>query len=72
MTFRLEMEGFEPFEGIFAYERTAAGTRVTWTDRGDVGGNPLMRWMALAMDPMMGPTFEKGLADLEAAAKAAK
>jgi uncharacterized protein YndB with AHSA1/START domain len=45
------------------------GTRVTWTMNGDMGGNPLMRWMALAMDGMVGKDFEAGLANLKALAE---
>jgi hypothetical protein len=64
---RLDIDGFPPFEGEFAYETVAGGTNVTWTDRGDVGASPINRWFALFCESMMGPTFEKGLADLDAA-----
>lgn len=40
-------------------------TRVTWSMQGTMGGNPLMRWMALAMGRMVGPDFEGGLANLK-------
>jgi uncharacterized protein YndB with AHSA1/START domain len=45
------------------------GTRVTWTMNGDMGSNPLYRWMALFMDRMVGPDFEAGLANLKALAE---
>lgn len=43
-------------------------TRVTWTNEGDLGNNPLMRWMGLAMDRMVGNDFAAGLANLKALA----
>lgn len=45
------------------------GTRVTWSMNGDMGSNPLYRWMALFMDRMVGPDFEAGLANLKALAE---
>jgi uncharacterized protein YndB with AHSA1/START domain len=44
-------------------------TRVTWTNAGEVGPNPLMHYMAALMDRMAGPDFEKGLANLKARAE---
>lgn len=46
-----------------------AGTRLTWSNQGDMGANPLMHWMAAAMDRMVGPDFEAGLAGLKALAE---
>lgn len=45
------------------------GTRISWTNEGDVGGNPMMRWFVPFMDRMMGPDFEGGLANLKALAE---
>jgi len=44
-------------------------TRVTWTNGGDVGGNPLKHFLAAAMDRIVGPDFEQGLANLKALAE---
>lgn len=44
-------------------------TRVTWTMNGDMGSNPLFRWMALGADGMVGKDFEAGLANLKAVAE---
>lgn len=44
-------------------------TRVTWTMNGDIGSNPLFRWIALFADRMMGPDFAAGLANLKALAE---
>jgi uncharacterized protein YndB with AHSA1/START domain len=46
-----------------------SGTRVTWTMNGNMGGNPLFRWMALFGDKMVGGDFEAGLANLKALAE---
>jgi len=51
--------------GEIRFERQAGGTRVTWTNEGNVGRNPLMHYMALVMDHMVGPDFEAGLANLK-------
>ena len=48
----------------------SGGTRVTWGMDGDMGGNPLMHWMALMMDRMVGKDFEAGLANLKGLAEA--
>jgi uncharacterized protein YndB with AHSA1/START domain len=44
-------------------------TQVTWTMNGDMGSNPLFRWMALGADGMVGKDFEAGLANLKALAE---
>lgn len=46
-----------------------AGTRVTWTNEGDMGRSPVNRYFGLVMDRMVGPDFEAGLANLKAAAE---
>ncbi len=40
-------------------------TRVTWTNEGELGNNPMMRWMGLMMDKMVGDDFAAGLANLK-------
>jgi uncharacterized protein YndB with AHSA1/START domain len=44
-------------------------TKVTWTMNGNMGSNPLFRWMALFGDKMVGKDFEAGLANLKAIAE---
>jgi hypothetical protein len=56
--------------GTWSFEPSAVGTRVTWTNAGDVGGNPIKHYMAVTMDRMVGPDFEAGLANLKAVAEA--
>ena len=54
-----------------AIELTAegSGTKVSWSMNGNMGSNPLFRWMALFGDKMVGPDFEAGLANLKAIAE---
>ena len=56
-------------KGALTMSAEGGGTRVSWTNEGDVGANPLMHWMALMMDRMVGPDFEKGLGNLKALAE---
>lgn len=56
--------------GDLRFTAEGGGTRVTWGMDGDMGGNPLMHWMALLMDRMVGKDFEAGLANLKALAEA--
>jgi uncharacterized protein YndB with AHSA1/START domain len=46
-----------------------AGTRVTWTNEGDMGGNPVNRYFGVMMDRLVGPDFEAGLKNLKALAE---
>jgi uncharacterized protein YndB with AHSA1/START domain len=45
------------------------GTRVTWVMNGDMGSNPLYRWMTLFADGMVGKDFDAGLANLKSLAE---
>lgn len=40
-------------------------TRVVWIDAGDLGNNPVHRWFGLLVDKLIGPDFERGLANLK-------
>ncbi|MEX0309163.1 MAG: SRPBCC family protein [Tateyamaria sp.] len=44
---------------------TDAGTQVTWRMENDLGFNPVFRVFGLFADGMMGPVFERGLANLD-------
>jgi uncharacterized protein YndB with AHSA1/START domain len=55
--------------GAITMEPSGGGTRVTWTNGGDVGSNPFKHYLAAAMDHMVGPDFERGLANLKALAE---
>ena len=43
----------------------AGGTRVVWVDAGDLGNNPVNRWFGLFLEKIIGPDFERGLANLK-------
>ena len=55
--------------GELLFTPEGAGTRVTWTMKGDMGSNPLYHWVALSADGMVGKDFEAGLANLKAVAE---
>ena len=55
--------------GDFRLEANGGATQVTWSMNGDMGGNPIYRWMGLFMDKMVGPDFDAGLSNLKALAE---
>lgn len=71
---RLGYELFFPDFGSTStgeFRLTAQGgtTQVTWTMNGDMGANPLYRWLGLFMDKITGPDFDAGLANLKTLAE---
>jgi uncharacterized protein YndB with AHSA1/START domain len=56
-------------QGELLFAAEGNGTRVRWVMNGDMGSNPLFRWLALFSDGMVGPDFEAGLAGLKALAE---
>jgi uncharacterized protein YndB with AHSA1/START domain len=40
-------------------------TKISWSNEGDLGGNPVFRYFGLFMDKLIGPDFEAGLAALK-------
>jgi len=55
--------------GRLSLEPGGKGVRVTWTNEGDMGGNPVNRYFGLLMDRMVGPDFEAGLNNLKGLAE---
>jgi uncharacterized protein YndB with AHSA1/START domain len=55
--------------GALTLAPAGSGVRVTWTNEGDMGGNPVNRWFGLFMDRLVGPDFEAGLKNLKARAE---
>jgi uncharacterized protein YndB with AHSA1/START domain len=51
--------------GQLRLEPAGSGTRVTWTNEGDMGTNPVNRYFGLFMDRLVGPDFEGGLRNLK-------
>jgi uncharacterized protein YndB with AHSA1/START domain len=56
--------------GLLTIEPAGNGVRVTWTNEGDMGSNPINRWFGLFMDRLVGPDFAAGLANLKKLAEA--
>ena len=54
----------------FVFAKKDSSTKVTWIMDSDLGMNPIGRIFGLFMDKMMGPDFEKGLANLKKVAEA--
>ncbi len=62
-------DGAIRISGRLALEGVPGGSRVTWTEEGDFGWNPLLAYMALTMDRMQGTELEKSLDRLAAAVR---
>jgi uncharacterized protein YndB with AHSA1/START domain len=58
--------------GTLTLSGEGSGTKVSWTNEGDVGKNPLMHLFVPFMDGMVGPDFAAGLANLKALAEKAR
>jgi len=55
--------------GRLALTPVGTVTKVTWTNEGDVGLNPVMRYFSLGMDSLVGGDFEAGLTNLKTLAE---
>ena len=51
--------------GTVEFQRVGEGTRVFWSDEGELGRSPLRRVFGLMVDRMLGPGLEAGLAKLK-------
>jgi len=56
-------------KGIWTFEETDGGTKVTWGINGDAGYNLINRYFGLMIDTFVGPYFDKGLAKLKEVAE---
>ncbi len=52
-------------KGKLIIEAIGDSNKVSWTDDGNLGYNPISRYMGLFMGKMMNPEFDKGLAKLK-------
>lgn len=57
-------------QGDLTLDAQGAATRVTWVMHGNMGKNPLFRWLSFFTDKMVGPDFDAGLANLKKLAEA--
>jgi effector-binding domain-containing protein len=55
--------------GKIRIESKGDSNKVTWSHQGELGYNPVARYMGLFMDKMMAPDFEKGLTKLKKVAE---
>lgn len=70
LVYRLEFPDFGMTStGTLAIEPRGNLVRLSWSNHGDLGMNPLQRWFGLFMDRMVGPDFEAGLANLKRVAE---
>ena len=70
--YEVEVEGGAiRFEGTISVEASGDGSIVTWTERADLGWNPLLGWTALTMDESQGRQLQEGLDRLKARVEAA-
>ena len=51
-------------KGAVLIETNGESTKVTWTNDGELGGNPIARYFGLFMDKMVGRDYEEGLEKL--------
>lgn len=51
--------------GTIEFVPSNSGTRVVWRDEGEVGNNPVDRYVVLMIDSLLGPDFEAGLENLK-------
>ena len=51
--------------GRISFEPADSGTRVTWVDEGDLGGNPLMHYLRFPLQSKLGRDLEQALAQLK-------
>ena len=51
--------------GALTLEPASDGVKVTWTNEGNLGANPINRYFGFMMDKMMGPDFQTELNNLK-------
>ena len=62
----LDFGGMGTAIAAFDLVKSGDATEITWGFKGDMGNNPIGRWMGLMMDSWVGADYEKGLAALKA------
>lgn len=51
--------------GVLGLTPSGTGTKVSWSNEGEFGGNPFIRYFGLMMDSMVGKDFDAGLTNLK-------
>jgi len=62
---RLEFAGEGPSDATMTLQPEGTSTKVTWALDTDLGWNPVARYFGLFFDRMVGPDYERGLANLK-------
>ena len=63
--YELRMKGSDMVvRGHVTFEPAGGGTKVTWQDRGDLGRNVLLRYLAPMLDKSLAAAYEKSFAGL--------
>ena len=66
VTYTLEFPDFGmKSTGVMVVTPEGDGFRLTWSDEGDLGLNPMNRWFGLFLNKLIGKDFESGLANLK-------
>jgi hypothetical protein len=66
VTYRLEFPDMgTQSTGMIEVVPEGAGQKVIWSDAGDLGMNPLNRWVGLFLEKIVAPDFERGLANVK-------
>jgi carbon monoxide dehydrogenase subunit G len=68
-TYELEMGEGMASTGKFKLIEEGLNTKLIWTMSGNVGMNPIYKYLLLFMDKFVGPDFEKGIENLKKLAK---
>jgi hypothetical protein len=71
LDYELDLGADGKASGALSLEPSGTGTRVTWSAEGTVTTVGIAAWLAMAMDGLLGPRFEDGLARLAKIAEAA-
>ena len=69
VTSKLDFGMDNPTTSTISLVPDGTGTRITWTLDTDFSGSLIGRYFGLALDRMVGPDYEKGLAQLQAVAE---
>ncbi len=73
VAYAVEVEdGAIRFEGTLSVASRGNGSLVTWTERADLGWNPLLGWTALGMGESQGGQLEESLARLKEQAESSR
>ena len=58
-------EGAMTSRGGFLFKMAGPGTKLVWVRDGELGSNPIHRYMGLLMERLIGPDFDEGLKKLK-------